>query len=89
MGTQSLGRRKQRCMEEKAYHPNDQFSLLFGVFSLLFTAYVSTGVTQNIAFGTIDQSKIIYLALLVKLDLGKPPSNVDSCVDRVWLLLGE
>ena len=77
------------ALEEMSY-PNDQFGMIFGVFSMLFTVFVSDSV-KNIASGTIDQSKIIYLhiSLLMKLDLEKPPLDVDSRVDRAWLLLGE
>lgn len=77
----------EAALEENAY-PNDQFGIIFGVFSLLFAAYASTDV-KNIASGTIDQSKILYLALLVKLNLEKPPFDVDSRVDRTWLSIGE
>ena len=74
---------------------NDQygviFARIFGAFALLFVACVSTSV-KKIAFGTFDQSKLLYFHIalwILNLNLGKPPLDIDSRVDRVWLPIGK
>jgi len=53
---------------------------------LLSTAYINITSMKTVTYGTIDQSKLFYLHLASLINLHKKPTDMDSRVDRFWLL---